>query len=500
MPITTSSTRKSRKTRRSKRASRPKKLSASKLKLERKSCWELWSDAQTEKAFAFAEGYKEFLSVNKTERLSVKAIQSMAEEQGYISIDAAVEHTATGTATDRPLRVYAINRNKSIIMARLGKKPLRTGTRMILSHIDCPRLDLKVRPLYEDSGIAFLKTHYYGGIKKYQWPTIPLALYGTVVLKNGKTINLAIGDAEEDPVFTISDLLPHLGKKQLEKVLGEAIQGEELNLLVGSIPDKREKNEKNKIKLKILKLLYERYGIVEADFITADIEIVPAGKARDLGFDRSMIIGYGHDDRVCAYSSLKSLLDSKTTQHANVLLFTDKEEIGSTSNTGVTSSFFYDTIGRLVALEEELPERTELDTQIREILISSQAISADVTAAYDPDYKEVFDQLNSAQLGCGVALEKYTGSRGKSFTSEANAEFMARVREVFDGAGVPWQTGGLGKVDAGGGATVAMFLAEYNMDIVDCGLPVLSMHAPYEVVSKADLYSAYLAYGAFLNS
>ena len=482
------------------KAAKPKKLSADKLKDTRESAWKQWGDATVTKAFEFAEDYKTFLSSNKTERHCVNTVRQLAQEAGFISLEEAEKQLSQGDLNTRGLTVYAENRGKNIILARLGKRPLSDGARMILSHVDSPRLDLKVRPLYEDSGIGFLKTHYYGGIKKYQWPTIPLALYGRVVLTDGSTIDISLGDKEDEPVLYISDLLPHLGRKQMEKTLSEGIGAEELNLLAGSIPDKKTKSEKSPVKLAILTHLYKEYGFTEGDFVSADIEIVPAGPARDVGFDRSMIMGYGHDDRVCAYTSLQAMLDAKTPLHAQMAMFVDKEEIGSTSNTGATSVFFYDTLGRLLALEEGLPARTELDTQIRGVLAASQAISADVTAAYDPDYKEVFDANNSAKLGWGVAVEKYTGARGKSYTSEANAEYMAEIRKVLDDARVPWQTGGLGKVDVGGGGTIAMFLAEYNMDIVDAGLPVLSMHAPYEVVSKADVYALYLGYSAFFKS
>ena len=485
-----------RKTRTQKKNTKPRRGRA--LDWKRESCWSRWSKATTKKALSFANEYADFLSHHKTERAVVSFIRMQAENAGYVPLEEAEALLQKGERK-LPKGVYAVNRNKTIVLARLGKRPLTEGARLILSHIDSPRLDLKVRPLYEDSEIAFLKTHYYGGIKKYHWPTIPLAMYGTIITKEGKRIEISIGDNEGDPVFTISDLLPHLGAKQMQKKMAEAVQAEELNLIAGVIPDTAEKENGKQVKMAVLSFLYNTYGITEHDFASADIEIVPAGKARDVGFDRGLLLGYGHDDRVCAYASLRAHLDQKNTAHAAITVYVDKEEIGSTSNTGATSLFFYDIIGRLLAIEQQTPFREERDAQIRPTLEKSKALSADVTAAYDPDYKEVFDPLNTARLSHGIAVEKYTGSRGKSFTSEAHAEYMAEIRNIFDSANVPWQTGGLGKVDVGGGGTIAMFLAEYNMDIVDCGLPVLSMHAPFEVVSKADLYAAYLGYRAFLK-
>lgn len=501
MPLTTLASARTPRSRKRGRAktTRPSRSSLDPLTLESKSCWERWSPTIISKAFDFAAPYSSFISTCKTERLVTEFVRREAEAAGYHSLDEAEQH-GLGSGQGRINKIYAVNRHKNIILARLGNRPLSEGVRFVLTHIDSPRLDLKVRPLYEDAGLAFFKTHYYGGIKKYQWPTNPLALYGVVVKKDGTRVHIAIGDQPNDPVFAISDLLPHLGKKQMEKPLGDAIQAEELNLIIGSQPDRSSPNEKQKIKMNILKLLNAAYGITEADFVSADLEIVPAGNARDVGFDRSLILAYGHDDRVCTYASLRAHLDATRVTHASLAVFVDKEEIGSTSNTGATSNFFFDTMGRLAALEADLPRRSEHDSITRGILEKSQALSGDVTAAFDPDYRDVFDPLNSAHIGHGVAVEKHTGSRGKSFTSEANAEYMAIIRSTLDNAGVPWQTGGLGKVDVGGGGTIAMFLAEHNMDIVDCGPAVLSMHAPYEIISKADLYATYLAYAAFITS
>ena len=466
------------------------------LLLERKSCWETWDEDTRNEAMAFAEGYKAFISKAKTERLAVEETKRLAEEQGFVPFETVEQG---GAPLVSGAKVYAINRQKDIILAVMGKKPLTDGAHLILAHIDSPRIDLKMHPLYEDEYLGLLKTHYYGGIKKYQWPALPLAMHGVVVLSDGSKVNISIGEDPADPVFIITDLLPHLAEKQMAKQLREAIEAEELNLVVGSIPYP-DKKARTKIKLNIMKLLNDRYGITEEDLISADIEIVPAGPARDLGFDRSLITGYGHDDRSCAYTSIQSLFAQSEPEYTCVAVLTDKEETGSASNTGITSIYLYDFLSRLLAVSEAHRDGLGVDVYLRRALANSCAVSADVANGMDPTYKSVHDEKNAARLGCGVVLEKYTGARGKYGTSEANAEFMAKMRQIFNSNDIVWQTGAIGRVDLGGGGTVAMYLAEYNMDIVDCGPAVLNMHAPYEIVSKADLYSAYQAYKAFLGS
>lgn len=466
------------------------------LSLQLKSCWERWDESTSQKAFDFAEGYKEFLGQAKTERLAVAKVRDLAEDKGFLQWARFVEGREGFEAGDR---VYTINRNKDIVLVVKGREPLRSGLRFLLAHIDSPRLDLKLRPLYENEQLAFLKTHYYGGIKKYQWPALPLAIYGVVVMEDGRPVEVAIGDDPADPVFMVTDLLPHLAKKQMEKQLKEAIEAEDLNLLVGSIPLLKEKEAKEKVKLNILQLLNQRYGITEEDFVSADLEVVPAGKPRDLGWDKSMMTGYGHDDRVCSYAAVQALFEMDKPKYTAVVILTDKEETGSRSNTGITSLYWYDFIGKLMSMEQGSKRELEIDVALREALHRSDVISADVTAALNPDHKEVYDTHNASRLGYGLAVEKYTGHRGKYGTNEAHAEYMARMRRILNGAKVPWQPAKLGRVDEGGGGTVAMFLAEYNMDVVDAGVPLFNMHAPFEIASKADLYAAYLGYRAFLS-
>lgn len=467
-----------------------------KLTLAPQSCWEIWSSQQQETALAWAEDYKEFLNQGKTERLVVKKARKMAEEKGFVDGEEWWQKGKSWTEADK---LYFINRGKNIILVRRGKKPLEEGARFVLAHIDSPRLDLKLRPLVEEKGLVFFQTHYYGGIKKYQWTALPLALYGLVVREDGEEVEIAVGDQPGDPVFMVPDLLPHLAKKQLEKKLKEVITGEELTLLLGSIPLTKEKEAQEKIKLNLLQLLHQRYGIKEEDFVSADLEAVPAGQARDLGWDQSLIAAYGQDDRICAYSALQALLELKEPQYTAIVILTEKEETGSRSNTGITSLFWYDVFSRLLAREER-GEKENLELRVRAALRRSEAISADVTAGFDPQHKDAFDEKNSAFLGYGIALEKYTGHGGKYSTNEAHAEYMARIRRIFNQAQVPWQPAKLGKIDQGGGGTVAMFLAQYNMDIVDAGPALLNMHAPFEISSKADLYATFLAYRAFFEA
>lgn len=483
------------------------------LTFDRKFGFEVWEEGRIKKAFEFAEGYKNFISKCKTEREVVDWVVERARSEGYTELESTRSTKGIKSITGITGRgVYSVNRGKSIILGVFGKKPMRDGVKMILAHIDSPRIDLKPTPLYESERVAWFKTQYYGGIKKYQWPTIPLAIHGVVVLANGKKIEIVMGEKENEPVLTITDLLPHLSEKQMEKKLEEAVEGEEMNVVIGSRPIMNSKlnpstslrtrtqnsklgGEKNSIKLGILELLNERYGITEEDLVSADLEIVPAGQARDLGFDSSMIGGYGQDDRVCAYSAVQGLLSIKDPQTTNIVVLTDKEETGSESNTGALSNFIPDFISEMLYLQEGKHD----ENLLRDCLSTSKAISADVTVAFDPDYKDVFDPLNTARLGAGITIEKYTGRKGKSSTSEASAEYIAEIRNVFNKNNILWQTGGLGKVDIGGGGTIAMFLARYNMDVVDAGPPILSMHSPFEISSKIDIFACFEAYKAFFN-
>ena len=434
------------------------------------------------KADLFAEGYKAFMSNYKTEREITAYFQAEAEKRGYTAFD----KTRTYKPGDR---VYRVNRNKSIILTVFGKKPLSEGLRIAASHIDSPRLDLKPNPLYEKDEMAFFKTHYYGGIKKYQWTTIPLSLHGVIVKGDGTTVTVNIGEDEGDPLFVITDLLPHLAKNQENKKLGEAIKGEDLNVLVGSLPFKGDE-ESDLVKLNILKILHEKYGIVEKDFLTAELEMVPAFKARDVGFDRSLIAAYGHDDKVCSYPAAMANFEVEDPCYTIVTILTDKEEIGSDGNTGLNSSYFKYFV-------EDLGENAGIPGH--DILSKSECLSADVTAGMDPTYPEPMEANNASYISKGVCICKYTGSRGKYSTSDATAEFFGKVRRLLDEQGIVWQTGELGKVDAGGGGTVAMYLAALDIDVIDIGTPVLSMHSPYEIISKLDLYSTYQAMYAFFR-
>ena len=426
----------------------------------------------------YAEGYVDFLNRAKTEREAVKEAVSMLENKGF-------REYRMGEEIKHGDRLYYNNRGKSLFAFTVGSEDLSCGIRICAAHIDSPRIDLKQIPLYEDTGLGYFKTHYYGGIKKYQWTAIPLALHGVVVLKTGETVNIVIGEDEYDPVFCITDLLPHLGKAQMEKPLATAITGESLGILIGSTP--LEGVEKDAVKINMLKLLNEKYGISEEDFLSAEIAAVPAFKARDLGLDRSMIGGYGHDDRVCAYPALTALMDSGS-EHTVMCVLADKEEIGSEGNTGMKSSVLVDIIG-------EISKSLGADPAV--VRANSKCLSADVSAGFDPHFPEVYEKSNSAILNDGVVMMKFTGRAGKSGTNDASAEFVASVRRSFDENGVNWQTAELGKVDEGGGGTVAMYIANSNIDTVDIGVPVLSMHAPFEVITKFDLYSAYLAFLAF---
>ncbi len=423
----------------------------------------------------YCEGYKAFLNIGKTERLCAAEAVRLAQAQGYRPL-------VRGEALHAGDKVYYCNRGKSVLLAHIGQQSLSGGVQITAAHIDSPRLDLKPNPLYEESELAYFKTHYYGGIRKYQWVTIPLELRGVIALKDGSLIDVNIGGEEGDPRLVITDLLPHLGAEQNKKPLGEAVPGESLNLLIGSQPI-GEEEDSGRVKLAVLKLLHEKYGITEDDFTSAELEAVPAVKACDIGLDRSMIGAYGHDDRVCAYAALKALLDlDKTPARTAVCVLADKEEIGSDGVTGMQSAAF-DTF------MEDLCEAQ--DVAVRECLEHSFCLSADVTAAYDPNFGDVYDKRNAAFMNYGIGLCKYTGARGKSGASDANAETVAYIRKLFDDAGVVWQIAELGKVDAGGGGTVAVYLANRNITTLDAGVPVLSMHAPFETVAKLDCYETY---------
>lgn len=458
---------------------------------EKKFSFDSWDDVQSKTAYDYCENYKKFLTGAKTERLSVRFARALAEDKGFTRL----EHIGASSVANFPAPLYSVNRNRALIMFAPGKKSIRQGLRLILAHIDSPRLDLKVRPVYESEHIAFFKTHYYGGIKKYQWTAMPLAMYGTVVKADGEVVEIALGDDPADPIFMISDLLPHLDKLQSEKKLDDAIPAETLNILVSSTGTKN-KDDKEPVKKQLLKLLNEKYGITEEDFVSANLEIVPQGAARDLGFDRSMVAAYGHDDRVSAYTALTALLDSGEREYGSLVVLVDREEIGSEGVTGAMSNFIFDFVSELIYLETG----SHNENYTRDALFMSKAISADVTSAYDPDYAEVYDSLNAARLGAGVSIETYTGWGGKYSASEAGAEFTAMIRRIFNNAKVNWQTGTLGKVDIGGGGTIAKHIAQMNMDVIDIGVPLLSMHAPFEIASKADIYSAYLAYKAFFEA
>ncbi|NLY66072.1 MAG: aminopeptidase [Tissierellia bacterium] len=454
-----------------------------------KNAWEVIDENEKGKVFQINEEYKEFLNKGKTEREAAREIIRIAEENGFVSIDEIIKNKIKPTAGTK---IYANNKDKSVVLFVLGQEKLEKGMNIIGSHIDSPRLDLKQFPLYEEEGLALLKTHYYGGVKKYQWVTLPLALHGVVINKEGKKIDVVIGEDEDDPVFFITDLLPHLAKDQMAKTMAEGITGEGLNVLIGSIPY-NDKEIKEKVKLNILKILNEKYGITEEDFTTAEFEVVPAGKARDVGIDRSMVGGYGQDDRVCAFTSLKAILDMELPKKTAVALFVDKEEIGSVGNTSMESKFFEIVVSELVNLTEE--NYSEL--VVKRAMSNSQVLSADTLAAFDPNYPEVLDKKNSPYLGKGLVIVKYTGSRGKSGSNDANSEYIAKIRKMFNENNVVWQMGELGKVDQGGGGTIAYILANYGMDVVDCGVSLLSVHAPFEIASKVDVYMAIKGYKAF---
>lgn len=469
--------------------------------MDRQNAWEKYSESELKKVYSFAEDYRKFISECKTERLCVRRAVKLAKEAGYRDLQEIIDNDEPLQAGDK---VYAVHMKKMLALFNIGTEPLESGMNILGAHIDSPRLDLKQNPLYEDTGLCLMDTHYYGGVKKYQWVALPLALHGVVVLKNGKAVDIAIGEDMEEPVVGISDLLIHLAGKQMEKKASIVVEGEDLNILVGSRPlvekgkDKKENKDKKEIKEKvkanILQLLKEKYGIEEEDFLSAEIEAVPAGPARDYGIDRSMIMGYGHDDRVCAYPSLIAQLSVKKCKRTNVTLLVDKEEIGSVGATGMHSKFFENTVAEVM---DRAGQYSEL--KLRRALSNSKMLSSDVSAAYDPNYPDVNEKKNSAYFGKGMVFNKYTGSRGKSGSNDANAEFMGELRKIMDKNKVCFQTCELGRVDAGGGGTIAYILANYGMDVIDSGIAVQNMHAPYEVISKADLYETLKGYEAFLK-
>ncbi len=468
--------------------------------MERKNCWEdITTRAKEKEVDRFAKGYMEFLNNGKTERECVDQIVNRIEEAGYTELSKIGKKKLK--AGDK---VYATWMNKTLVMFQIGKKPLQEGLNILGAHIDSPRLDVKQNPLYEDNGIAYLDTHYYGGIKKYQWVTLPLAIHGVVVKKDGTTVELAIGEDEDDPVFFISDLLPHLGAEQMDKKAAKVIEGEALDLIVGNKPiilDKKAKETeegkkaaKEAVKSGVLDILKNQYDIEEEDFISAELEIVPAGKAREAGFDRSMILGYGQDDRVCAYTSYEAMLEIGAVERTACCILVDKEEIGSVGATGMQSKFFENTVAELM---DACGTYSEL--AVRKCLANSYMLSSDVSAAFDPSYASAFEKKNAAILGKGIVFNKFTGARGKSGSNDANAEYIGIIRKVLDDAKVNFQTAELGKVDVGGGGTIAYILALYGMNVIDSGVAVLNMHAPWEATSKIDVYEAKRAYIAFLN-
>ena len=473
--------------------------------MEKKNTWETYSHKQLKEAEAFAKEYMQFLDEGKTERECVDTIVNTIEKQGYQELSSVIKNKGKLKKGDK---VYAVCMNKAIVMFRIGEKPMEEGMNILGAHIDSPRLDVKQNPLYEEGGFAYLDTHYYGGVKKYQWVTIPLALHGVIVKKDGTTVELSVGEDDGDPVFFISDLLIHLAQEQMEKKASKVIEGEELDLIIGNKPllldkkgDKKDAKDseekaaaKDAVKKGILAILKEKYDIEEEDFISAELEIVPAGKAREAGFDRSMILAYGQDDRVCAFSSLKAMLEVEESKRTACCLLVDKEEIGSVGATGMESRFFENMVAEVLNLLGEYSELT-----LRRCLSNSCMLSSDVSSAFDPSFASSFDKKNVAYLGGGMVFNKFTGSRGKSGSNDANAEYLAHLRHIFEKEEINFQTAELGKVDLGGGGTIAYILALYGMNVIDSGVAVLNMHAPWEATSKADVYETKRGYVAFLK-
>lgn len=475
--------------------------------METKNTWETYDEKQLKEVDAFAEDYMDFLNNGKTERECIDTIVNRIEREGYQELESLMKAQKKLQCGDK---VYSVWMNKSIVMFQIGKKPMAEGMNILGAHIDSPRLDVKQNPLYEDGGFAYLDTHYYGGVKKYQWVTIPLAIHGVIVKKDGTTVEVNVGENEEDPVFFVSDLLIHLAQEQLEKKAAKVIEGEALDIIIGNKPlvikkekdeekkddDKQEaKSEKEAVKKNMLEILKETYDVEEEDFLSAELEVVPAGKAREAGFDRSMILAYGQDDRVCAFSSLKAMLEVKETERTACCILVDKEEIGSVGATGMQSRFFENAVAEVMNLTGEYSE-----LNVRRCLASSCMLSSDVSSAFDPSYAASFDKKNVAYLGGGMVFNKFTGSRGKSGSNDANAEYLAHIRAIFEKEEVNFQTAELGRVDLGGGGTIAYILALYGMNVIDSGVAVLNMHAPWEATSKADVYETKRGYVAFLEN
>ncbi len=452
-----------------------------------KNTWETLDSAEKDSVFSFCENYRKFLDAAKTERLAVKETVKLAKEKGFCELS---EKNSLKPGD----KIYFVNRNKSVLLATIGKEDILKGINFIISHVDSPRIDIKQNPLYEDCDLSLLKTHYYGGIKKYQWTALPLSLIGTVFLSDGTELEISIGENEGDPVFCISDLLIHLADKQMQQKIFEAFKGETLNIIIGSTPD--ESSEKDKFKMAILKILNEKYSMTEEDFVSAELEAVPALKACDVGLDRALLGSYAHDDRVCAYTSMRALFEVSAPEKTSVCLLVDKEEIGSMGSTGMRSAFFEYAIATIISkLKGNYSE-----LMLKETFRNSACLSADVNGAIDPYYQDPFERQNASFCGRGVVITKYTGSRGKYGTSDANAEFVFKIRSLFNREGISWQAAELGKTDAGGGGTIAQYVANLDIDVLDCGVALLSMHAPFELVSKADVYSAYKAYRAFYEN
>jgi aspartyl aminopeptidase len=460
-------------------------------KLEKKYdlAWDKYSKEDLDKVMALSERYIDFMSKCKTERECVDEFIALAEIQGYKDINSYIAEGKQLKAGDR---VYANCMGKTLALFLIGSEPVEKGFKILGAHVDSPRLDLKQNPLYEDSDLAFLKTHYYGGVKKYQWVTIPLAIHGVVVKKDGTIVNVVIGEDEKEPVVGISDLLIHLAGDQMQKTLAKGIEGESLNVCIGSMPID-DKEAKNRVKLNVLRLLNEKYDIAEEDFVSAELEVVPAGRARSYGLDSSMVMAYGHDDRICSYTSFEAMMNIKETDKTCITLLVDKEEVGSIGATGMQSRFFENTVAEIVNLIGDYS-----DLKVRRALANSKMLSSDVSAAFDPNYPSVSEKQNNAFFGKGVVFNKYTGARGKGGCNDANPEFIAELRRIMEKHNVSWQTSELGKVDQGGGGTIAYILAEYGMEVIDSGVALHNMHAPWEIASKADIYEACRAYEAFL--
>ena len=452
--------------------------------------WDKYTKKDVQKVFALSDRYKEFMSNCKTERECVNEFIKLAEKSGYKNLDTIISE---GGKLKKGDKVYANNMGKTLALFVIGTEPLEKGMRILGAHVDSPRLDLKQNPIYEDTELALLKTHYYGGIKKYQWVTMPLAIHGVVVKKDGSVVNVVIGEDENDPVIGISDLLIHLAADQMDKKLSKGVEAEDLNVLVGSMPVE-DKDQKERVKYNVLTLLNEKYSITEEDFVSAELEVVPAGKARDYGFDRSMVMAYGHDDRICAYTSFEAMMKLDKTDKTCVGLFVDKEEIGSVGATGMHSRFFENTVAEVMELLGDYS-----GVKVRRALKNSKMLSSDVSAAFDPNYPSVMEKRNAAYFGKGLVFNKYTGARGKGGCNDANPEYIAQIRAIMDKYNVSWQTSELGKVDQGGGGTIAYILAEYDMQVIDCGIALQNMHAPWETASKADIYEAVQGYYAFLK-